>query len=63
MELHWRSKGRKPQGRFPHKLIRPQVVSPTLAYMIRRIVSVIRCPFITFNSVRRRICMWGAQWG
>ena len=28
------------------------------AYMNWRIVSVIRCPCITFNSVRRRIYMW-----
>ena len=33
------------------------------AYMILRIVSVIRCSCITFNSVRRRIYMWGATWG
>ena len=30
MELHWRSKGREPQGRFAHKSIRLQVDSPTL---------------------------------
>ena len=28
------------------------------AYIIWRIASVIRCPCITFNSVRRRIYMW-----
>ena len=48
--------------------VRLQVDSPTswfaythanrFAYMIWRIVSVIRCPCITFNSVRRRIYMW-----
>ena len=30
MELHWRSKGRKPQGWFAHKSIRLQVDSPKL---------------------------------
>ena len=30
MELHWRSKGRKPQDRFAHKSIRLQVDSPKL---------------------------------
>ena len=30
MELHWRSKGRKPQGTFAHKSIRLQDDSPTL---------------------------------
>ena len=30
MKLHWRSKGREPQGRFAHKSIRLQVDSPTL---------------------------------
>ena len=30
LELHWRSKGQKPQGRFAHKSIRLQVDSPTL---------------------------------
>ena len=29
MELHWRSKGRKPQGTFAHKSIRLQDDSPT----------------------------------
>ena len=48
--------------------VRPQVDSPTswfvythanrFAYMNWRIVSVIRCPCVTFNSVRRRIYMW-----
>ena len=32
------------------------------AYMIWRIVSVIRCPCVTFNSVRRRI-YGGVTWG
>ena len=53
--------------------VRPQVDSPTswfaythagrFAYMIWRIVSVIRCPCITFNSVRRRIYMLGGHVG
>ena len=42
-----------------------RVGSPTsrFAYMIWRIVSVIRCPCITFNSVRRRIYMLGGHVG